>query len=222
MTSARSHSEAGFTLVEVMVAALILVIGLLGVFVSLDAASHLDTTSRRQQVALTQAEQAMEQLKAVPYAQLALSSAPSHANDTSTGKVPSVPNYWVSTSGGKLIIPGDFNDKTSGTLSGTPAAGEPLITGGSAAPSTRCASGQACAPVDGLDFTVYRYVTQEDECTQLLSLCNISLLQSLLNQYAKRVTVAVVVDGGPGVGATKPVWLSTVVANPNSGVVNLL
>jgi type II secretory pathway pseudopilin PulG len=221
MMRARS-GEAGFTLAEVMVAALIVVVGLLGVFVALNAASHLDTTARRQQVALSQAEQAMEQLKALPYSQLALASAPAHQNDTSTDTVPSVPNYWVSTSGGKLIVPADFNVKTSGTLPGTPTAGEPLVTGGAVAPSTRCASGQPCAPVDGLSFTVYRYVTQEDECTQLLSLCNIALLQSLLNQYAKRVTVAVVVDGGPGVGATKPVWLSTVVANPNSGVVNLL
>lgn len=215
-------SEAGFTLVEVMVAALILVIGLLGVFVALDAASHLDTTSRRQQVAVNQAEQAMEQMKALPYASLALSSAPAHQNDTSTSNVPSIPNYWVSTSGGKLIVPADFNKKNSGTLSGTPTAGEPLITGGSAAPQTRCASGQTCPAIDGLSFTIYRYVTQEDECTQLLSLCNISLLQNLLNQYSKRIVIAVVMDSRPGDGVTKPVWLSTVVANPNSGLVNLL
>jgi Tfp pilus assembly protein PilV len=215
-------SEAGFTLVEVTVAALILVIGLLGVFVALNATSHLDTTSRRQQVAVTQAEQAMEQLKALPYAQLALSSAPAHQNDTSTSNNPSVPNYWVSSTGAKLIVPGNFNQKDSGTLSGSPAAGEPLITGGAVAPQTQCASGQTCGPVDGLSFTIYRYVTQEDECTLLLSLCNISLLQSLLNQYSKRIVVAVVVDGSPDSGVTKPVWLSTVVANPSSGLVNLL
>jgi prepilin-type N-terminal cleavage/methylation domain-containing protein len=215
-------SEAGFTLVEVMVAALILVIGLLGVFVSLDAASHLDTTSRRQQVAVSQAEQAMEQLKALSYTQLALSSAPAHQNDTSTSNTPAVPNYWVSSSGGKLIVPADFNQKDSGTLSGSPAAGEPLVTGGTVPPQTQCASGQTCGSVDGLSFTIYRYVTQEDECTQLLSLCNIPLLQSLLNQYARRVVVAVVVDSSTGDGVTKPVWLSTVVANPSSGLVNLL
>jgi prepilin-type N-terminal cleavage/methylation domain-containing protein len=205
----RTADERGFTLVEVLVAILLLVVGALGVLVSLSSSGHLTLTAQREQAAMTAAEQTMEQLRAMTYTSLALSSLPTHSADGNgagdTSGNPANPNYWVSAS--NLLIPASFNSETSSTLSGVSSTGEPLLSGGTVSP------GPSTVTSNGYSASIYRYVTSvNDRC----SLLGVDLCPG--TQDAKRVTVAVVLNGGVSVGVLKPVWLSTVIANPQAGV----
>jgi hypothetical protein len=66
----------------------------------------------------------------------------------------------------------------------------------------------------GFTASVYTFISwMNDSCVYLgIDLCPGT-------KDAKRLTVAVVLEGvGADVGAGKPFWLSTVVANPSAGV----
>ncbi len=206
--ASRAAAEQGFLLLEVMVAMFVLCVGLLATLAVFDDSNHLGSTTQRQQVATSVAEQAMEALRADSYASLALSSPlPSHTSDGNpsgdTSGNPSDPDYWVS--GSNLLIPTTWSSETSSTLSGVSKTGEALVSGGSISPQTT-------STVNGYTATVYQFVTWvNDQCKYLgVDLCPGS-------EDAKRVTVAVVL-GGSGTGVGKPVWLSTVVADPDAGI----
>jgi Tfp pilus assembly protein PilV len=65
------HSEAGVTLIETLIAAALLVVVLLAVFGSLDAASHTTAVNRSRTVAAGLAEQHLERLRSLPATTLA-------------------------------------------------------------------------------------------------------------------------------------------------------
>src|SRR5690349_6555393 len=120
-------------MVEVLVAALLMAVGIVALLQMFTSSSHMTLTSQREQAAMTAAEQAMETIRALPYASMALSTAPVHeADGNATGDTsgnPNDPNYWVNSSGGTMTIPTNFNKESSTTIS----TGETLITGGSVA-----------------------------------------------------------------------------------------
>ena len=64
------------TIVEVLVAAIILVIGALATFEIFDAAAHNKVRTEQRQVALDRAQREIEKLRDVPYGNLALTSTP--------------------------------------------------------------------------------------------------------------------------------------------------
>lgn len=219
---AAAARQDGFTLIEALVAMAILVTGLLSTFVALNASSHLTLTTQREQAAMTAAEQQMEQLRAMTYANLALSYAPSHSADgnaaTDTSGNPSNPDYWVSSSASNLLIPSNFNSESSGTLSGVPSSGEPFVTS-----SGGVSPGPVTVSSDGFTATVYRFITWEKEsCIDIATITGLCTLfnaseDALLNEDAKRITVAVVIGSG-GNGVSKPVWLTTLVGDPQAGL----
>ncbi len=206
----RLRHEAGYTMIEMLVALIILVTGGLATVGAMASSSHVSLTTQREQAAWTAAEQAMEKLRAMPYANLALSSTPAHATDTNSN--PSNPDYWVSSSTGNLIIPNSFNNESSGTLSGVSSSGETMVT-----TATACTTGTAvCATTTvstgGYTVTVYQFVTYiNDTCLyNSIELCSSS------GQDAKRLVVAAVVPSEHNTGVQKPVWLSTIVENPTA------
>jgi prepilin-type N-terminal cleavage/methylation domain-containing protein len=69
-------SQSGFTLVEVLVAALVFAAGALGVLAALDTATRNSYRAEQSQVAINVAQRELEKLRQVPYADLALTSAP--------------------------------------------------------------------------------------------------------------------------------------------------
>lgn len=71
-----SRREAGFTIVEVLVAILILVIGALATFGLLSDAIRNTQRAKGTQVALDRAQQEIEALRSLPYKQLALTATP--------------------------------------------------------------------------------------------------------------------------------------------------
>jgi prepilin-type N-terminal cleavage/methylation domain-containing protein len=80
MTTNRSN-EAGFTLIEVMVAALILVMGAFATFGVLSAATRNGARAEASQVALNLAQQEMERLRSLTYEELAMTATPGHSSD---------------------------------------------------------------------------------------------------------------------------------------------
>jgi Tfp pilus assembly protein PilV len=82
--SAKARAEDGMTLIEVMVAALVLVVGVLALLSTLTSTQALNSKSERESQAVDYAQMQVEQLRALPYASLALSSCtPGNATWTS-------------------------------------------------------------------------------------------------------------------------------------------
>ena len=65
-----SRDEGGFTLIEVLVAALVLVSGLLGTVSMIDAAGATDTTTKAREQGVGVARELLEAGRSIPYAQL--------------------------------------------------------------------------------------------------------------------------------------------------------
>ncbi len=74
-----ARSETGLTIVEVMIAALVLVLGAAATFGVLGAATKNAQRAKATQVALDLAQEELERLHGIPYSSLALSSAPKPA-----------------------------------------------------------------------------------------------------------------------------------------------
>lgn len=86
----RADREAGFTLIEVLVAAVILALAALAVFGTLTAATRNAQRAQATQVALDKAQEEMEKLQALSYSELALTTTPENVPD------PLNPNYRIS------------------------------------------------------------------------------------------------------------------------------
>jgi len=213
--------DAGFTLVEVLVAVLVLSVGILGVFGALVSANQLSSGAQVHDAAVSFAEQQLDNLRqelyAVTYTNFGMSGDPtadsSNAND---------PNYYVSTTSAGtpcLLAQGD-----------SPAGWcEPFVT----QPSTLCASSycvpdtpQTISGYQGLTGTYDVYVTYHQELPSpgTGNGC-VSGGGCLSGPDEERITVAVLpgttlVNGVPqaipgDTGSRKPVWLSTIVTNPS-------
>ncbi len=208
MGTSKRTGEQGFTIIEVMVAVLVVAIALIGTLQAFISSDHGNLATQETQAVSTAAEQALEQLRAMSYSSLALSSFPIQTgtgNPTGdTSGDPEYPDYWIS--GTNLQIPNNFAQIGSGTLATVASVGEALIGGGTINP------GPVTVSSDGFTVTIYRYVTWVVDSCLLgsLNLCPGT-------QDAKRITVAAVLTGtGTGTSPPKPFWLSTIVANPQA------
>ena len=88
--------EDGFTIVEVLVAALILVVGAIATFGVLASATVNNQRAKGTQVALDKAQQELEALRSIPDEELALTATPPHSSEEGN------PSYRVSN--GKFAI----------------------------------------------------------------------------------------------------------------------
>jgi prepilin-type N-terminal cleavage/methylation domain-containing protein len=79
----------GFTLVEVLVTALILAVGILGLIGSFDSARKLTLLSEWRTVMAHRAQLEIERLQTYPYSQLTMASKPSHSSEQTN------PDYYV-------------------------------------------------------------------------------------------------------------------------------
>jgi prepilin-type N-terminal cleavage/methylation domain-containing protein len=169
--SPRSLSgDGGFTLVEVLIAAVVLAIGVLGLVGTFDSARKLTLLSERRTAMAHRAELEMERLQTYPYSELAMASAPAHSSEKTN------PDYYVYASGpascsqsagdGCYAWNGENTGEeeslvpaTSGECTSTPAAGCGVVA---ASPVGRSCSEHvgACEWSDGLvEGKVYDFVT---------------------------------------------------------------
>jgi Tfp pilus assembly protein PilV len=85
----QTAASDGFALVEVMLAALVLAVGLLGMAGAFDSARRLSLLSERRTAMAHRAQLELERLQTYPYSQLAMAAAPSHSAETNN------PDYYV-------------------------------------------------------------------------------------------------------------------------------
>jgi type IV pilus assembly protein PilV len=185
------RGAAGFTLVELMVAILLLAVGILATGTVLASATRYASASEARSSMAHLAQQEIERLGAVPYAQLA------HASLPATGSTdPANPLHWYSTSAHTYQW-----DRSSGGAT----TAEPLVSDAAGAITTNPRSWS-----DGrLSGEVYSFVTwvKESHCGS----------QCPNGQNYKRLTVAVVLDNGAGrSGVTQPTYVSSIVADPHA------
>jgi hypothetical protein len=155
------------TIVEVVVAGMILIVGALGVLGIVDAAGHNVFRAEQSQVVANVLQQEMEKLRQVPYDELALTSLPTHASDPEdpNSRIAST-NFFYTARNGTGLKPVVYNGGTSD--------GE-TIKGGTVNP------GPTPFQVGNLKGTVYRYVVWDT--------CPASLCQD--GRHLKRAVVAV-------------------------------
>ena len=202
------------TLIEVLVAALLLTVGLLGVYKGLNAAQDGSTYAERS-AALTQAgEQALQAVEALPYTNIADSSAPVKTTTTDTTN----PTYYLSTCGANTCFQWDQSnvantetvnvDSVNGLVSPGPSTGvvpAPNTTGCTTTTTAHCR----------LTFTIYRFVTNTTD-----SVCSVTGVTCSSTTSYKRITIAVKnTSSGP---PYQPIYLSTFISNKIGGTSNPL
>ncbi|HEX5990357.1 MAG TPA: prepilin-type N-terminal cleavage/methylation domain-containing protein [Solirubrobacterales bacterium] len=96
-----AHEEDGLTLIEVLVAAIILALAAMATFGVLAAATRNAQRAQATQVALDKAQEEMEKLQTLSYSELALTKAPQYVNN------PLNPNYRYRVSDGKFAVQRD-------------------------------------------------------------------------------------------------------------------
>jgi hypothetical protein len=189
----RPSSQAGFTVVEVLVAAVVLLVGVLSSFLAIEASQHLDTVAERQTELAHRAQAELERVKSLPYDQVGLTgtnvswsgsvgsptyvSAPAGScPDTTTGPAPTYqPDHY----------PGGSASIESMVVNGCSYAGTTYSTGTVEAESSWS---------DGnLSGRLYDFITwtSDPTCSQTTtpgSVCPVS------NDY-KRIVVVASADG---------------------------
>jgi prepilin-type N-terminal cleavage/methylation domain-containing protein len=191
------HAESGFTLIEVIVAMVVLVIGILAMVGAFNSARTLDLLSERRTAMAHRAQLEIERLHAKSYSELAMSSTPTHSSESSNPdyyvKEGSTPEYQfgaASTEVEKLVV-----SESKGAISRTPTSRECSTTVG------------ACEWVDGaVSGSVYDFVTWYSEPSKLCkeeSLC------------PKRITVVVTAKVPTSNHQPASVRTSTVIAEPS-------
>jgi prepilin-type N-terminal cleavage/methylation domain-containing protein len=187
----RVRSEAGFTLMELLIAMTLMSVGVaatLGVF---GATGRTTVVAQQRNVAIHQAQAALDQISTMDYDKVGLTSTPAASTDELN------PGYRVSGSG--LLIKTALTEPF--VLSSQSGQSQAAI---SPAPTT-FATGTGDGTVTG---KVYRYITWRDENCQSGTCDGV--------QNTKRITVAVTIDLVGTTPATKPVWISEILPDPTS------
>ncbi len=82
-------SEEGFTLIEMVLALTVLLVGILGMFTGFNASQRLSLVSERHATMAHIAQKEIERVEGIPYSQIGLTSTPAHSTD------PTNPDYYV-------------------------------------------------------------------------------------------------------------------------------
>jgi hypothetical protein len=124
-----AHREAGFTIIEVLIAALLLVLASAAIFGTLAAATRNGARAKATQIALDRAQQEMEKLHSLSYEELAMKKP------AATSSNPLSPNHRV-VNGEFDLQPGPATELAPMVVNGGPIYGseEKVIEGGEVEP----------------------------------------------------------------------------------------
>jgi prepilin-type N-terminal cleavage/methylation domain-containing protein len=189
----RLGAEAGFTLVEVLVAVMIIALGITSALTVFDVSTRATFNAERSQVAVDEAQRQMEDMRALDYDQVALSSTPATTTD---------PNDPTSRVNGTRF---ELTDGDTSSFADLVVNGQSGITNGAIAP------GPSSFSEDGITGKVYRFVVWQDDpgCTTTCP----------GTQDFKRVIVAVKLDSvGAATGGRRYVELQSDFTPPKEGV----
>ncbi len=81
MTGRRRNSEAGFTIVEAVIAAMVFVVGALAALTAFDAGTRNTYRAGESQVVVNRLQSELEKIEALPYTQVAMSATPTTSSD---------------------------------------------------------------------------------------------------------------------------------------------
>src|SRR5215210_2385732 len=183
--------EDGFTVFEMLVASLLLVIGMMATLQAFDAAGRNTLRVKQSQVMLDMAQQEMEKIRSLPYSKVALTVLPAHSTD------PKSPDARVS--GGRFSLNQDPALPRYAELVYNTAAlyGGGSVTGGAVAPETGNVTN------GDLTMRVYRYVVWQRDlnCPNTAPAGQPSCPG---DQDFKRVIVAVQLSGVGGAVSERP------------------
>ncbi|MDX6691446.1 MAG: hypothetical protein QOG15_2903 [Solirubrobacteraceae bacterium] len=195
---ANRRREAGFTLVEVLVATLVLMIAIGATLTVLTSANGSTATSQRNEVASREAEQQLEQMRGQCYGALSMKSAypgPS-ANTSDPLRRVSAGKFTVKT-GLTEDVTTELVDKTAGDNC-TDANGDGKVDA-SVDPVSNITIGTGTAAITG---KVYRFVSWRDEECPIL---NLTHLEGVIQDLKTLTTVL----AGPTGTLTSLVGLGT-------------
>ena len=141
--------EDGFTVFEMLIASMLLVMGMMATLLAFDSATRNTYRLKQSQVVLDRAQQEMEKIRALPYSQIALTVNPG----TSTN--PQSPGARVS--GGTFALDREpLGGWANLVINGGSLFGGGTVTGAAVAPQTQITSGDQT-------MRVYRYVVWQND-----------------------------------------------------------
>jgi prepilin-type N-terminal cleavage/methylation domain-containing protein len=195
----RQTDESGFTLIEVLVAALIMVIGVLGAMGGFIDSSKASQTAQRQDVASALATQAIEQIRELPYASQAVDG--SYPGSPGSGPLTSISGSNFTTQAGQAE-PLVSAISTSGIDPVTYLDAQTGVPHSSCAVVTSLAPGDQCA-------TIYRFISWRKETCPTISLATLlgpaGTSGSLLNQISTLSTTVSQLTSSISVDETSPI-----------------
>lgn len=226
----RLGAEQGVTLIEVLVAVIVLTVGILALVSSFGSAQKLTLTAERRAALSHLAQREIERLQAVPYEELAMISKPEHSTDERN------PDYYVNYSGATCTEPAAEKYGCYSWNAESPSEAEAIVV---ASKGTRCPktgteegcgvvsaspTGIECSSLnpfgscewsdgrlsgDIYDFVTWHYdVICEEEPKIGEKLCS--------EQSYKRITVVVTVNVPSSTHVLTPVRVSTLIADPKA------
>lgn len=215
------RGEAGFTMIEVMVASLVVSVGIVALLGSFAAVTKSGLSAQHHQQLLAYGQRQIERLRTYDYTtEMGLTSLPVQSGDGNpagdpTPNAPANPNYYVAGTAFKIMA--RYSDKSSGLAPGVSPNPEPMdaVSNDAKLTSAKIDPGPTSFSVGATTGKVYRFVTWRSEH------CPASTPSGITNPCtgndSKRITIAIVPDTvGNGSGPGKPIWLSTVVSDPDS------
>lgn len=187
-------TQGGFSLIEVVFATLLLMLGSLALLSMVDASTRSTFRAEQSQVVVSQLQAELEKVKQLPYAQVALTATPTHVND------PADPSWRVS--GSQFALAKEGTDLRSMVVNGGALTGGGAVSGGALSP--------AATPFESGDVsgTIRRYVVwiNDPKCPE--QLCPGS-------QDLKRVIVVAAIDSTASGGTRAYQELHTDIVNPD-------
>jgi hypothetical protein len=169
------RDERGFTVVEGLVAGLILVIGGLGALQVFDAGARNTYRSEESQVVNNRLQAELEAIRQLPYGEIALTSLPVRQNNSND------PRWRVSASGTSYAINRNGSSLKSIVFNGGSTPGGDTVSGGTVDP------GPTPFTAGDVSGQIYRFVTwtSDPNCAA----CG--------GGFEKRVIVAATIDEAP-------------------------
>lgn len=209
------NPESGYTLIEVMVAMAIGIVLTLGLATTIDKGMLNSLGHQRQASTLSIAQREVEKIRQTVaqygFDALSMTGQPG-APGASPPVSPTNPDDFVTGYGTAAVaykIMESYHNTALGVATGTPAAGEPLVVGGTTTyPTTgRVTPSSSGVSSGSVTATVYRYVTRRVEACNTAGACD---------GDSRRVTIAVVPTNHPTTELqTKgPFYFSAVINNP--------
>jgi prepilin-type N-terminal cleavage/methylation domain-containing protein len=199
-------AEAGFTLVEVLVAIVILAVGAIAVVSTFDSSRKLTTDAEIRDVAATLARGEIERLESLSWSNIALAAAPTK----NSGATTTDPTYYISTTGCPGSAASCYQWDSSSTSSREAFVINASTTDTTANPKTweeAISTSNGSVRVSG---SMYRFITWVND-----SLCKAAACSG--SEDYKRLTVAVTSSR-----LKSPVTLSTLWVNPAGGTASPL